>query len=142
MSAIRIIALDHIVLNVRDVDRSLSFYTGQLGLPSERVDQWRRGEVRFPSLRVNADTIIDLVQVRGREADGRSENLAHYCLVLECEDMDALRKQLETSGVAVTDGPKNRSGARGDAMSIYLRDPDQNEIELRSYSAQPGSGAA
>lgn len=142
MPAIRVIALDHIVLNVQDVERSLSFYSDQLGLPSERVDQWRAGEVRFPSLRVNQDTIIDLVQVGGSEADGRSENLAHYCLVLECEDMGALRNQLEADGVAVTDGPRQRSGARGEAMSIYLRDPDHNEIELRSYTAQLGAGAA
>lgn len=136
---IRVTALDHIVLNVRDVERSLAFYSQQLGLPAERVDQWRTGQVRFPSLRVNEGTIIDLVQVGSREAEGRQENLAHYCMVVDCDDMRALRADLEAVGVPVTDGPKTRSGARGEAQSIYLRDPDQNEIELRSYAPQPGS---
>ena len=57
----RITALDHIVLNVADVERSLAFYEGVLGLPAERVEAWRRGELRFPSVRVNEATIIDLV---------------------------------------------------------------------------------
>ena len=57
----RIIALDHIVLNVADVERSLAFYEGVLGLPAERVEAWRRGELRFPSVRVNEATIVDLV---------------------------------------------------------------------------------
>ena len=57
----RIIALDHIVLNVADVERSLAFYSQTLGMAAERVEAWRRGELRFPSVRVNEATIIDLV---------------------------------------------------------------------------------
>ena len=53
--------LDHIVLNVADVERSLAFYRDVLNLPAERVEAWRRGELRFPSVRVNGGTIIDLV---------------------------------------------------------------------------------
>ena len=52
--------MDHIVLRVRDVEESLRFYSEVLGLAVERVEQWRAGEVRFPSVRLNADTIIDL----------------------------------------------------------------------------------
>ena len=51
--------MDHIVLRTKDVEESLRFYTEVLGMQAERVEQWRAGEVRFPSARLNADTIID-----------------------------------------------------------------------------------
>ena len=56
---VNITEMDHIVLRTRDVEQSLRFYTEVLGMQPERVEQWRAGEVRFPSARLNADTIID-----------------------------------------------------------------------------------
>lgn len=133
MSPVRINGFDHIVLNVRDIESSLDFYAGTLGLAPERVDRWRRGEVRFPSVRVNEGTIIDLVQ--GPLDERPSHNLAHYCLTVENDDMSALAAELQAAGVQIEEGPLTRSGARGDAQSIYFRDPDGNQIELRSYAA-------
>ncbi len=123
----RVYALDHIVLNVADVERSLAFYSGALGLTSERVDQWRRQEVRFPSVRVNDQTIIDLV---GKPPAG--DNLAHFCLVAEGSG-DAILAELESKGVAIEREPGLRSGARGDGMSVCVRDPDGNQVEIRWY---------
>jgi len=128
-----IVALDHIVLNVADVERSLRFYQAALGLGAERVDGWRRGELPFPSLRINASTIIDLVASRPSEAGTRA-NLAHFCLVTDDAEFDGLRRALGSAGVAIEEGPVMRSGARGDALSIYLRDPDDNLIEVRTYA--------
>jgi catechol 2,3-dioxygenase-like lactoylglutathione lyase family enzyme len=135
---IRTVALDHIVLNVADVERSLAFYQRHLGLPVERVEGWRKGELPFPSLRINAATIIDLVAAAPERASGR-ENLAHFCLVTEATDLEAVKRELEAAGVAVERGPVLRSGARGQALSIYFRDPDQNLVELRTYA---GVGSA
>ena len=129
----RIIALDHIVLNVADVERSLAFYSQTLGLPAERVEAWRRGELRFPSVRVNEATIIDLVHALAGEGD-RQENLAHFCLVTDAEDLNAVAKELTSAGVVIERGPGMRSGARGNALSLYFRDPDNNLIELRTYA--------
>ena len=129
----RIIALDHIVLNVADVDRSLAFYEGVLGLPAERVEAWRRGELRFPSVRVNESTIIDLVHAPATTGE-RTLNLAHFCLVTDADDLDAVAKGLASAGVNIEVGPATRSGARGNALSIYFRDPDDNLIELRTYA--------
>jgi catechol 2,3-dioxygenase-like lactoylglutathione lyase family enzyme len=120
----RVIGLDHIVLNVADVRRSLDFYIGTLGLAPERVEEWERGEVFFPSVRIDATTIIDLF-----EAERSGENLNHVCLVVD-DDVD----ELAASGtLEVVDGPGERWGAQGDARSLYVRDPDGNVVELRRY---------
>ena len=56
---VKITEMDHIVLRNKDVEESLRFYTEVLGLKPESVDKWRAGEIRLPSARINADTIID-----------------------------------------------------------------------------------
>ncbi len=123
--AVRVTELDHIVIDVADVERSLAFYTDELGLAPVRVDEWRRGEVPFPSVRVNASTIIDLLAL---EATG--ENINHFCLVVETTDFDALAA---SGRLEVVSGPGTRFGARGDATSLYVLDPDANTVELRYY---------
>jgi catechol 2,3-dioxygenase-like lactoylglutathione lyase family enzyme len=122
---LRITAFDHVVLNVADVERSLAWYTGELGLEPINVDEWRRGERFFPSVRVDAGTIIDLI---GLPRSG--ENLDHFCLVVEPMDFDALKA---SGRFEVADGPAIRYGARGDGTSLYVRDPDHNLVELRYY---------
>jgi catechol 2,3-dioxygenase-like lactoylglutathione lyase family enzyme len=125
--------LDHIVLNVRNVEASLSFYQQHLGLAAERVEPWRSGEVRFPSLRINEATIIDLIATPSADGGAR-ENLAHFCLVSDEPDLAGAVEELTRAGIPVETGPAMRSGARGDALSIYFRDPDGNLIEVRTYA--------
>lgn len=124
-SQVKVVALDHIVLNVADVERALAFYCGTLGLAPVRVDEWRRGEVPFPSARVDGGTIIDLLAV-----PRSGENADHFCLVVEPTDWDAVKA---SGNFEVVDGPARRYGARGDGTSLYVRDPDGNVVELRHY---------
>ena len=56
----RVIGMDHIVVNVSDIDEALEFYGGVLGLEVLRLDQFRRGEVGFVSVRLSGETVIDL----------------------------------------------------------------------------------
>jgi len=126
-------ALDHIVLDVADIQKSLDFYQRTLGLASERVEAWKRGDVGFPSLRINDSTIIDLVSGGDSQSATRT-NLAHFCLVTDSPNLDEAMQTLAAAGVKIETGPARRSGARGDALSIYFRDPDQNLIELRTYA--------
>jgi catechol 2,3-dioxygenase-like lactoylglutathione lyase family enzyme len=120
---VRVTGFDHIVLRVADVEASLAFYCDELGLQAERADDWRRGEVLFPSVRIDATTVIDLFAA---PRDG--QNLDHFCLVIEPTDLDALAERFPGSQRA--DG---LFGAQGFASSVYLQDPDGNTIELRSY---------
>lgn len=122
---IRVTGLDHIVIDTPDVERSLAWYCGVLGLAGERVDEWRRGEVFFPSVRVNDGTIIDLLQT---ERSG--VNVDHLCLVIEPQDLAALASGGELD---VLEGPVARFGARGMGTSIYVHDPDGNLVEIRHY---------
>ncbi len=122
---IRVTALDHVVLNVADVERSLAFNVDGLGLEPIHVDEWRKGERLFPSVRVSADSIIDLLA-----APRTGENADHVCLVVEPMDFDAL---VASGRFEIVDGPATRFGARGDGTSIYFRDPDANLVELRYY---------
>jgi catechol 2,3-dioxygenase-like lactoylglutathione lyase family enzyme len=134
MPKLHITAMDHIVLNVGDIDRSLSFYCDVLGLPGERLAEFRRGEVGFPSVRINESTLIDLQPVReGAPTRGAARNLNHYCLVADELDLAELAGGLKSQGVTITQEPVSRWGARGRATSIYLLDPDGNEIEIRCY---------
>ncbi len=122
---LRVVGLDHVVLVVADVERSLAFYCGELGLEPVRVEEWRRGEVPFPSALVDADTILDLLA-----APRTGVNADHLCLVVEPVDLDAI----SASGrFDVVDGPAVRFGARGNGTSLYVRDPDGNTVELRHY---------
>jgi catechol 2,3-dioxygenase-like lactoylglutathione lyase family enzyme len=122
---IRVTGLDHIVLNVADVERSLGFYLDELGLEPVRVEEWRVGQAPFPSARVDGGTIIDLLA-----ADRSGVNADHFCLVVEAMDFDALK---ESGRFHVVDGPDKHFGARGDGVSLYIRDPDGNTVELRYY---------
>ena len=129
--------MDHIVLNVGDVERSVAFYDGILGLGVERLDEWRAGKIGFPSVRVSDATIIDLVGIGDAAAEtGRVQNLNHFCLVVGNEALEPIVDHLAAHGIAVHVGPARRWGARGSGASIYLRDPDGNEIEVRTYAPQ------
>lgn len=128
MPPVRVTGFDHLVLRVGDVDRSLEWYGGVLGLTPVRVDEWRRGEVPFPSIRVSASTIIDLLPRRGGEGPVPDGVLDHFCLVVEPCDFGAL-----AGAFTVVSGPAQRFGARGVATSLYVEDPDRTIVELRYY---------
>ena len=132
---VKIQEMDHIVLRVRDVDKSLRFYTEVLGLQPERVEQFRAGEVRFPSVRLNDDTIIDLFPSPDMEPIGRNapRNQDHFCMVIEPTDMDGLKRQFQTLGIEIQAGPGPRWGAHGNGTSLYVYDPDNNVAKLRYY---------
>ena len=103
MERIKVTELDHIVLNVGDIDRSLKFYIEVLGLQPERLDEFKAG------------------------------NLNHFCMVVAQQDFSGIVGYLGQYGIPVREGPVSRWGARGRATSVYFLDPDGNEVEIRCY---------
>lgn len=126
----RVTGLDHIVLICRDVEASIAFYAGVLGLEAIDVQKWRDKEAFFPSVRIDDTTIIDLLE---GQPDGR--NVDHFCLVVNGVDMDELAARTDLD---VVEGPVPRGGARGVGTSVYVRDPDGNLLELKHYEAGRG----
>ena len=129
-------SIDHIVLNCRDVERALEFYTHVIGLAGERVEEFRAGKVLFPSIRVNADTIIDLLPPDawgGGESGEPRTNVDHFCLAVDGDSWPALEKRLKDRGVDYELGPLTLSGAHGDGIAVYVRDSEGNRVELRHY---------
>jgi catechol 2,3-dioxygenase-like lactoylglutathione lyase family enzyme len=121
----RVTGVDHYVLVTSDVEALIAWYRDELGLQPERLDEWRRGEVLFASLRVSESTLID---VFAGERSG--VNVDHVALTVEDIDLD----ELAASGrFDVEMGPMDLFGARGTGRGIYIRDPAGNRVELRTY---------
>ena len=131
-------AMDHIVLNVKDMDTILDFYINVLGLAGERIDAYRQGKVTFPSVRINADTLIDLFPVPATGTSvpvSQPEHLNHFCMVIAKTEMQQVMAHLAAHGVHIDEGPVTRWGAHGNGTSIYFCDPEGRRIELRYYDA-------
>jgi catechol 2,3-dioxygenase-like lactoylglutathione lyase family enzyme len=121
---------DHLVIRCADVTATLSWYVERLGLTPVRFDEWRAGEAPFPSVRVDAGTIIDLIPAVGPLPTSPADRLDHICLVVDALSMQAV---IDDPSFDIVDGPGPRYGARGIATSIYVKDPDGLMVELRAY---------
>jgi glyoxylase I family protein len=121
--------IDHIVLCVRDLSRSLDFYCRVLGCPIER----EQAELGLTQLRAGAQ-LIDLVTRDGplgaAVASGPGRNVDHFCLQISPFDEARLAAWFGTQGIAA-DAPASRYGAQGEGRSFFIEDPDGNRIELK-----------
>lgn len=128
-----LLGLDHIVLRVCDVERMIGFYRDVLGCSLEKV----QAEIGLYQLRAGS-SLIDLVPLDGTlgrmggagpGAEGR--NLEHFCLEISRFDDTQIRAHLTAHGVLI--GPTGeRYGAGGTGLSIYLTDPEGNNVELKA----------
>lgn len=131
-SPLQISGLDHVVLRVRDLDASLRFYRDALGCREER----RLDDLGLIQLRAG-QSLIDLVPIEsplgragGGTPDPDAKNVDHIALALGAFPVDTLRKHFEAHGIAWGEVAE-RYGALGMGPSVYLRDPDDNVVELK-----------
>ena len=124
MTAFAIKALDHVVLRVANIDRAIRFYCDVLGCKEER----RVESIGLVQLRAGA-ALIDLVP---RAADQVPEhgNMDHFALTIDPFDPAALKTHFGRHGIAIGDVAR-RYGAEGYGPSVYLNDPDGNQVELK-----------
>ncbi|MCD7437770.1 VOC family protein [Streptomyces lincolnensis] len=134
--------LDHVVLWVRDPLASADFYEKAVGMEPVRITDFAAGVVPFPSVRLNDETILDLMPLtmveRMKMVPGAAESAGHpvnhVCLALPGDAFEALRARLEERSVPVSEISHDSFGARGMARrSFYFRDPDGNVFEARHY---------
>ena len=120
--------LDHLVLTVDDVERTIAFYVDVLGMTEVTFGSGRKA-LTFGSSKIN-------LHQRGREFHPKAAHptpgSADLCLITD-DPLDVVVASLTASGVAIEEGPVSRTGARGPITSVYIRDPDGNLIELSNY---------
>jgi len=135
--------MDHIVLNVEDDEKMIAFYSKVLMLAPERLEEYNAGEVPFPSVRLNSNTIIDLfpkkMWQKNPRAEFRGDNLNHFCMALSKATWQDLLERLKANNVTIEEGPVPRWGANGTGTSIYFQDPEGNLIEARYYEGKDKS---
>lgn len=117
--------LDHLVLTVRNLAETEDFYCRVLGMQVVSFGEGRKA-LTFGKQKIN-------LHQAGREFEPKAERptpgSADLCFIV-ATPLDAVIAHLERQGVAVIEGPVQRTGATGPIRSVYLRDPDQNLIEL------------
>ena len=120
--------IDHLVLTVRELDRTVAWYRDVAGMRHITFGEGRHG-LAFGNQKIN-------LHVNGQEIEPHATvptpGSGDLCLIVD-ESPEALVLRLDDLGVPIELGPSPRDGARGTINSIYVRDPDGNLVELSSY---------
>lgn len=121
--------LDHLVLTVASIPDTVAFYTQVLGMNQEVFGEGRIA-LKFGEQKIN-------LHQHGAEFEPKAFKVqpgsADLCFIVE-PPLAAVIEHLRKRGVDILEGPVPRTGACGPIESVYLRDPDQNLIELACYS--------
>ena len=120
--------IDHLVLTVDDIDRTIAFYVGVLGM-TETTFRSDRKALTFGTSKIN-------LHQRGCEYEPKAltptPGSADMCLIVG-DPIDLVVTELNAAGIAIEEGPVERTGAQGPIVSVYIRDPDANLIELSNH---------
>jgi len=127
-SAMHVKRIDHLVLTVAYIERSVDFYSRVLGMEKIVFGEGRIA-LGFGAQKINLHQVGREFSPRAGQAQAGSADL---CLVIE-ESLEQALQELQELGVEVIEGPVPRTGATGEIVSVYLRDPDQNLIEVCNY---------
>ncbi|WP_330278743.1 VOC family protein [Streptomyces sp. NBC_00569] len=129
----RIDRLDHLVLTMRDLDATVAFYTEVLGMEAVTFRGGRRA-LTFGHSKIN-------LHEAGREFEPKAARptpgSADLCLIVD-EPVERIVAELADHGVLLEEGPVERTGATGPILSVYVRDPDGNLIELSNHADSSG----
>ena len=136
--AVKVSAIDHIVINVADVARSAQWYQKILGMEIRVFDpgsgKTPRTSLMFGNQKINVRP-RDADKVEWFTADHEAAGSDDLCF-LTTSTPDEVVAHLKANGVAIEEaGP--RQGARGTLRSVYCRDPDGSLIEISSYEDGP-----
>ena len=126
---LRVRALDHLVLTVASIPESVRFYTSVLGMRGSQfkaADGSTRWALKFGQQKINLHQVGREFEPKAVHATAGSADL---CLLTDAPIADWIG-HLTVHGLKIEDGPVARSGATGPIVSIYIRDPDENLIEI------------
>jgi catechol 2,3-dioxygenase-like lactoylglutathione lyase family enzyme len=136
--AVKVTAIDHLVINVSDVARSAQWYRKILGMEIRLFEPGQGGTSRtslvFGNQKINVRP-RDADKVEWFTADHETAGSDDLCF-LTSSTPDEVVAHLKACGVAIEEGPAPRQGARGTLRSVYCRDPDGSLIEISSYEEE------
>jgi catechol 2,3-dioxygenase-like lactoylglutathione lyase family enzyme len=118
-------SLDHVVLTTRDLDKCLAFYTQALGMQLETFGEGRIA-LRFGEQKFNVHPPGYVADIRARYPTPGSLDL---CFLAACP-LDDVIARLKQHNIPIEEGPSLRTGARFPIRSVYVRDPDDNLVEI------------
>lgn len=121
--------LDHLVLTVADIERTCAFYSGILGFEVLRFGEGRVA-LGFGNQKINLHQTGKEFEPKALRPTAGSGDL---CFIA-ATPVDEVIRELNAAGVTIEEGPVERTGAIGRIRSIYLRDPDQNLLEISNYA--------
>jgi catechol 2,3-dioxygenase-like lactoylglutathione lyase family enzyme len=120
--------IDHFVLTVEDVEATCAFYADVLGAEVETFGGGRRA-IRFGDQKVNLHPAGDEFEPKAaRPTPGAGD----FCLTTDAP-IETVVEDLRETGVEILEGPVERTGAGGSMTSVYVRDPDDNLVEIATY---------
>ena len=120
--------IDHLVLTVRSLEETCNFYERTLGFQRKNV-AGKPTSLTFGSCKLS---IHEAGHTFEPKASIPTPGSADFCLIAAVPMEDVLER-LRSSGVTIELGPVKRSGAKGEMMSVYFRDPDRNLVEVSRY---------
>lgn len=121
-------SLDHLVLTVKDIQVTVDFYESILGM-QKFVFGDNRLALRFGQQKINLHEAGNEFEPKARNVQSGSADMCFVTAV----PIDDVITHIEACGVLIIEGPVSRSGAKGEIVSVYLRDPDGNLIEISNY---------
>ncbi|XP_078520118.1 glyoxalase domain-containing protein 5-like [Lissotriton helveticus] len=127
----RIHRLDHLVLTVKSLEKTINFYSRVLGMDVITF-KGNRKALSFGNQKFNLHECGKEFEPKAHQPTPGSIDL---CLITQTP-LSTVLEHLEACGVAVEEGPVARTGAVGEILSIYFRDPDHNLIEISNYSEE------
>jgi catechol 2,3-dioxygenase-like lactoylglutathione lyase family enzyme len=117
-------SLDHLVLTVADIEATVDFYQ-RLGMTRETFGPEQRTALVFGTQKINLHAVDRTFEPKATHPTPGSADL---CFLVG--NLDEVQDALAAAGITIIEGPGPRTGAQGPIRSIYVRDPDQNLIEL------------
>jgi len=127
-------ALDHLVLTVADIEKTCDFYRRVLGMEDVTFGAGRKA-LAFGSPKIN-------LHERGKEFEPKAAfptpGSADLCFLTDVPLPD-VAAHVRSRGIAIEEGPVRRTGAAGPILSVYVRDPDGNLIEIANRLSSPSS---
>ncbi len=120
--------LDHLVLTVKDINKTVDFYVNVLGMEKEIFKETRIA-LKFGEQKINLHEL-------GNEFEPKAANVkegsADLCFISDTS-LEEVISRLKSLNIKIEEGPIKRTGALGSINSIYIRDPDFNLIEISNY---------